>query len=342
MNLWRLCFNDPEEFVLWYFDKVYREENAMVCRDGGKQALAALQMIPYTVNYYQQSVEALYISGACTHPSHRNKGLMTQLLKESFQEMYQREIPLSILIPQEEWLFDYYRKMGYATLFDYAEELPQFPDLVAGEELPECVLLTSEQVDFEALFRYFDSRLNTRLFCVQHNRQDFENILEEHFRGGGKLWVVYDEQREITGMALGVPEEEGLKIVESYYDSSPAGEALKQAVLRETTAVRWKQRVNKATTHPVHYGMARVINVEKMLGYYAASYPGIWLTFEVRDAWIAENNAVFVIRHEKCKKEPLGTGGDKLPVFDIDILTQALFNYPDGTGRGAWMGLMLE
>ena len=34
MELWRVCFDDTEEFIQFYFDKKYKDENALsLCGD---------------------------------------------------------------------------------------------------------------------------------------------------------------------------------------------------------------------------------------------------------------------------------------------------------------------
>ena len=43
MELWRVCFDDTEEFIQFYFDKKYKEENALVYWDEQGAAIAALQ-----------------------------------------------------------------------------------------------------------------------------------------------------------------------------------------------------------------------------------------------------------------------------------------------------------
>lgn len=48
IDLWRLSFNDTEEFIRLYFDRVYKEENTLVIEKDG-QVVSALQMLPYTM-----------------------------------------------------------------------------------------------------------------------------------------------------------------------------------------------------------------------------------------------------------------------------------------------------
>ncbi len=82
----------------------------------------ALQMLPYRMSFGETSLDVSYISGAATRPEYRNRGLMGRLLKESFEIMRSRNIPLSALIPAESWLYDYYASKGYASVF-FRQEL---------------------------------------------------------------------------------------------------------------------------------------------------------------------------------------------------------------------------
>ena len=112
IDLWRLSFNDTEEFIRLYFDRVYKEENTLVIEKDG-QVVSALQMLPYTMTYYGTEISVAYISGACTLPSMRGKGLMKQLMQKAFDEMKYRSVAVAALIPADPWLFDYYRELGY-------------------------------------------------------------------------------------------------------------------------------------------------------------------------------------------------------------------------------------
>ena len=51
MELWRVCFDDTEEFVQFYFDKKYKEENALVYWDEQGAAIAALQTPIYPMTF---------------------------------------------------------------------------------------------------------------------------------------------------------------------------------------------------------------------------------------------------------------------------------------------------
>lgn len=68
MELWRVCFDDTEEFIQFYFDKKYKDENALVYWDEQGAAIAALQTPLYPMTFGVTQIVTGYISGACTHP----------------------------------------------------------------------------------------------------------------------------------------------------------------------------------------------------------------------------------------------------------------------------------
>ena len=143
MELWRRCFEDTDEFIRFYFERKYSNANSLIYEENGK-ALSALQMLPYPMRWENVTVDTSYISGACTLPDVRNRGFMTLLLQNALQEMYDRGIAFSTLIPAEDWLFGYYAGQGYVTVFDYA--LHTYTP--ANQTMPNTFsLITSDRFD---------------------------------------------------------------------------------------------------------------------------------------------------------------------------------------------------
>ena len=80
-TLWKLCFNDSDEFTDLYFKMRYKDEVNRVIREDGK-IISALQMIPYPMTFCDEVISTSYISGACTHPDY------SPMLEEYYQEAY--------------------------------------------------------------------------------------------------------------------------------------------------------------------------------------------------------------------------------------------------------------
>ena len=102
--LWSLCFGDTEEFMKLYFTRKYTpERNSCLVRDG--RVVAALQRLPYRMMFGGGVVPVAYVSGVCTQPECRGKGLMTELMGQAHRKMYADGCLFSLLIPADEGLF---------------------------------------------------------------------------------------------------------------------------------------------------------------------------------------------------------------------------------------------
>jgi predicted acetyltransferase len=167
-QMWKTVFGDSDAYMDIYFREKYRNERTLVYMEGDK-AMASLQMLPYRFTFCDVEIPVAYISGAATLPEARKKGYMQQLLLKSFDEMAKNGVPLSILVPQEEWLLTFYEKYGYVQTFD------------AGvEELPSLkTLLDKNKGDEKAVYGEFDAQFRTKDMTVQKTFDDFRTIVEE-------------------------------------------------------------------------------------------------------------------------------------------------------------------
>ena len=348
MELWRVCFEDTEEFIRFYFDKKYKEENALVYWDEQGAAIAALQTPLYPMTFAGTQIITGYISGACTHPLARARGVMTKLLREAFYMMRGRGIPMSILIPASEWLYDYYGKMGYVTVFDYTPECytildKPFTDRFRVEAIRDETLLTDE------LFDYFREMMCQRPCCVQHDREDFEIIVEALRSGGGALVVAYNGTK-IVGMAFAEPWGNRALVQECVYDSDDAKRTVLWGVMKYLDTAEIYCRTLPSGHGGTHRGMARVLNVEQMLGLYAVNNPERNLVLKVTDDWIPENTGIYMVGQGNCSRnnEKRIEAETELTVQE---LTQLLLGYhlehfpslaPYFTKNNPFISLMLD
>ena len=112
-RLWDMCFNDEEDFNNWFFTNRFKSEYCLVLReDGIIKAMA--QMLPYEISALGK---VTYIYGAATHPDYRKMGLMRALLERSFENDIKNGCIASVLIPANKNLFEFYKKLGYKTVF---------------------------------------------------------------------------------------------------------------------------------------------------------------------------------------------------------------------------------
>ncbi|MDH6305147.1 GNAT superfamily N-acetyltransferase [Parabacteroides sp. PF5-5] len=310
-NLWKAVFGDSDTFMDLYFSRVYKDENAMTIeRDG--TVVSALQMLPYTMTFCGQEISVAYISGACTSPSEQGKGLMKQLLRESFDEMRRRNIDITALIPAEKWLFNYYRSMGYTEVFEYSLVVYTRNEYITPELSLQVEPLN--KIPDATLYAYFDRKLRERQTSILHTYDDFVTIYKDLKTVDGTFFVAYNDEMQPVGLAHVTPpgktNPENVFIKEFLYNNEQA----KTQMLFEITksfevekAVYRQPFSNHLVAYP--YGMASVINKEKLIGLWLQAHPESSVTAEEMEA------------------------------MDIRSLTAHLFDYANKT---AYMSLMLD
>ncbi len=167
-TMWKSCFGDPDDYMDVYFRHKYRDDQTLIYFEG-EMAVASLQMLPYSFTFHGCEIPVLYLSGVCTLPEARKKGIMHQLLLRSFEVAREREFPLMLLVPQEEWLLGFYAKYGFAQTFDAGVE--QMPSLKT--------VLDLHPGDIQAAYRAFDSHFRGCEMTLQKTFDDFRAMVEE-------------------------------------------------------------------------------------------------------------------------------------------------------------------
>lgn len=308
--LWKLCFEDSEEFVEMYFKLRYKNE-VNVAIQSGDEVISALQMLPYPMTFCGETVQTSYISGACTHPEFRGKGVMRELLSQSFARMLRNGVYFSTLIPAEPWLFDYYKRMGYATVFEYSVKEISLPEFIVSKDIvvdvaPMIQDITPKTQDasgscLNAPYSYLNKKLSERPCCIQHTWEDFQVIMADLSISGGNLFVA-KQAGEIRGVAIIYREEKRILISELAAEDKDAEYSLLYAVKQHTGCNRMSLLLPPDNTLPRHsLGMARIINVKEVLRIYASAFPKDEMQLEVSDKQLSVNNGYYYQYKGKCR-----------------------------------------
>ncbi|MDR1880219.1 MAG: GNAT family N-acetyltransferase [Tannerellaceae bacterium] len=314
LELWRMAFRDTEVFMRLYFNRIYQDENALVIEREGR-VISVLQMLPYTMSFCGKEITVAYISGACTLPSEQGKGFMRQLLQEAFVEMQKRNIAVSALIPASRWLFDYYRSQGYTEVFDYSILNYTRYDFMEPKMDPEMNMAIKRSLTEDMLYAYFDRKLRERPSCLLHTPEDFSIILKDLKISGGKLFPAISQEGELVGLAFVLPPskkqmEAGVLVKEILYDDEKIKKKMLLGITRYYNVDKAICRVpfyNDSKAYP--FGMARVIDRERMIALWMDAHPDSPVTAE------------------------------EMMAMDIQTLTSHLFDYEN---RTAYMSLMLD
>ncbi len=276
-TLWRKCFDDRDDFVEFYFDKVYKDENAMSLEKEG-QVVSALQMIPYTMTWCGTEITVAYISGACTHPEERGKGLMGELLHQSFREMRKRAYDITALIPASESLFKFYRAYNYTEVFDYSLQVFECPEIPSDIRTTPFLSLNKDAE--KQWFAYFDRQLRKRPSCILHTEDDFRNNILDTTMAHGLVIGILNSGGHPAGMAFITATGEEVFIKEMFYDDDEIKKRLlfKAAESFQTCKVIYKTPPLRSNAR--RYGMAMILNKEKMIRQWLNAHPDTPLSAE--------------------------------------------------------------
>ena len=219
-RMWKSCFNDSDEFLDLYFSEKYRNENTLIYFEEN-QAVASLQMLSYQFTFCGDEIPVSYVSGACTLHKYRNCGCMKKMMTAAFSLMHKRDILISILIPAEAWLYDYYTQYGYETVFEADES-----------EIPLSEILKKSAGDLNVAYQFFDKIFRAKDFCVQKTKSDFITIVKDL-----EMDNDFPRKTNLSGMARIIDAEKLLAIFAKKYPEKNFSFQLSDKLLPENNGI---------------------------------------------------------------------------------------------------------
>lgn len=331
--LWSLCFNDSPEFVDMYFKLRYNNDINLTLQSGGK-VIAALQMLPYPMSLGDTEINTAYISGACTHPDYRNRGVMHELLSQAFIRMLHRDVVLSTLIPGEPGLFSYYARKGYAPVFNCAKTIFRASGVPGHRGNP---VLKVNLLYKPALYEYLNRKLAARPCYVRHTEQDFRVILSEMRLSGGAVFSLIQKD-QVVALAVGYHIGTNRWQVGEIAADTPELNAILLRCICDRLEIPSLEVLappaGDENSSPI--GMARIINAKAILQLHAAAHPETDLNIHLLDDQISANNGYYYLNNGKCMNSAKRLPGKHL-LLTVSELTEKIL-----TPLNPYMSLMLN
>lgn len=116
IRLWVKVFGDSDSFVRFYMQYPSHAECMLVDDENGV-ITAMLSMLPIHLKIDDLSVPGRYIYAVATDPAFRGRGKARDLIEFCHSRMRDYDEPISVLVPSDASLFDYYSKLGFRTAF---------------------------------------------------------------------------------------------------------------------------------------------------------------------------------------------------------------------------------
>ena len=109
--LWEECFGDGRSFIDWYYKERSKPEYVLGAFEGG-ELVSMLHMIPVRMRFGGGTSDVCMVSGVCTRPDMRRRGVCGELFQKAFPIMRERGFEATALQP-----FDpaFYERFGYRS-----------------------------------------------------------------------------------------------------------------------------------------------------------------------------------------------------------------------------------
>ncbi|MDD2189784.1 MAG: GNAT family N-acetyltransferase [Eubacteriales bacterium] len=122
-EIWKLCFEDEDSYIDFYFsNRDWTSEMAVLLLDGS--IISMLTMIPVDlIEGNGRKIRSSMFYAIATHPQYRKRGLADTLMEWSSRYLLSDDIPVTVLVPAEPGLFDFYDGRGYKTACFIREEV---------------------------------------------------------------------------------------------------------------------------------------------------------------------------------------------------------------------------
>lgn len=301
-ELWKKCFNDPEEFMDIYFEDKYTDDTNLTVRKDG-EVIAATQLLPYRMTFYGSVQHVGYISRLATSPDFRGRGYASNLLHEAHRRLFTQGASLSLLIPQNEEMRKFCEKPQHGAYWTsvYRQELPLDTSQDGTFDKIEVTRPDEWGQDLYVYYRRLTSELP---FMVHPSENDFFAALEAADLEDGYVLVAH-RKRRMVGFCLAVKEPNGRVYIRTLAITEAATRAAFADYLCKECGVDKVYRrfcLPGSLKGSMPYAMARVINVPMFLSAVAAPNPGFQLHIGVEgDLDIPENNGWYIVENGRVR-----------------------------------------
>lgn len=216
-KLWDEVFDDPEEYIEYYFDNICKKNKVLSAYLDG-ELVGMMHLNPYTVYYQGVEKKSYYVVGVAVAMEMREKGIMKSMMNKALYDLEKEDIEFVFLMPALE---DYYNNLGYKKIYNSKTmdfTMIDFEDF--EREVSDCyasLMLSTEHMsqlsvdDKESIAEIINGKLseNYQVYC-KRDLKYIDEMLKEHRCQNGDVCIVSEhmmsdseesaEDRDMVGL----------------------------------------------------------------------------------------------------------------------------------------------
>lgn len=193
--LWKLCFNEEQSFLDWFFENRFLPDYCPVFEEGGHIA-AALHSLPVFITLRERILPCAIVAGVATHPDFRGQGLMHKLFSFYLDRLRLDGVPLIVHRPVN---MDVYRSAGHLPAAD-----SRYVSLSAAAPRPEAddCLDWDLPGHYDRLYRCYSRFAQGYSGMVQRTYADMVLKCQDYLASGAKCVAALDEKGDVEGYCI--------------------------------------------------------------------------------------------------------------------------------------------
>ena len=337
ISVWNYCFEDGEDFVKYYFENVYDENNTIIIEEND-EVLSALQLNKYTIDLRDNKYDVSYVVGVSSKPEVRGLGYMKHLMTYTLEELYKNGEIVSLLMAID---YRLYKRYGFDHCYDQIQYNLRTDELLGFRLSSKLRKATFE--DAETLSRIYTKAMESLNGYAVRDEAYFNRFIKEVSSESGYIYIDEENNSYIAYYIQG----DTFFVRELIYNNISSLKSMLAYIYNHNTQCK-KTVINAPVDDKIKLIIAnlktceiklipfmagRVINFEKYIeslnscNIDTQKINNKYIKIKVIDKYIKQNNSVFKISVCDNKIKIQRVEEDYDIELDINSITQLAFSY---------------
>ena len=337
VSVWTYCVEDGEDFVKYYFENVYDENNTIIIEEND-EVLSALQLNKYTIDLRDNKYDVSYVVGVSSKPEVRGLGYMKHLMTYTLEELYKNGEIVSLLMAID---YRLYKRYGFDHCYDQIQYNLRTDELLGFRLSSKLRKATFE--DAETLSRIYTKAMESLNGYAVRDEAYFNRFIKEVSSESGYIYIDEENNSYIAYYIQG----DTFFVRELIYNNISSLKSMLAYIYNHNTQCK-KTVINAPVDDKIKLIIAnlktceiklipfmagRVINFEKYIeslnscNIDTQKINNKYIKIKVIDKYIKQNNSVFKISVCDNKIKIQRVEEDYDIELDINSITQLAFSY---------------
>ena len=337
VSVWNYCVEDGEDFVNYYFENVYDENNNIIIEEND-EVLSALQLNKYTIDLRDNKYDVSYVVGVSSKPEVRGLGYMKHLMTYTLEELYKNGEIVSLLMAID---YRLYKRYGFDHCYDQIQYNLRTDELLGFRLSSKLRKATFE--DAETLSRIYTKAMESLNGYAVRDEAYFNRFIKEVSSESGYIYIDEENNSYIAYYIQG----DTFFVRELIYNNISSLKSMLAYIYNHNTQCK-KTVINAPVDDKIKLIIAnlktceiklipfmagRVINFEKYIeslnscNIDTQKINNESIKIKVIDKYINQNNSVFKISVCDNKIKIQRVEEDCDIELDINSITQLAFSY---------------